>query len=198
LIPTPDFSSSELAGTGLADFGLRSLHMDFFDSDRHETSHSRHVRRRLCLSGVRPPVAGTGRNCHMAHIRGFWAVLGFGYLAKAVMFPLAFVFLAAAMFSFGSYLESRAADIDLNADLRLDRQPINRLAFSRGTCPLWYDTSYWHEGIKPSFVPSPHHFPAPNDKVREHAWRSCPNRIFSLEPTTIWNVRGTNHGNPLG
>jgi hypothetical protein len=133
----------------------------------------------------------------------FGAVLGFGYLAKAVMFPLAFVFLAVAMFSFGgtwraeprilistliflsiasplivslSQAKGRLTFGDsakVNYEIYVDgvdwcipsgnglTHPVKKIVkspltyeFSEpigGTYPLWYDTSYWHEGIKPCF-----------------------------------------------
>jgi hypothetical protein len=133
----------------------------------------------------------------------FGAVLGFGYLAKAVMFPLAFVFLAVATFSFGStwkaeprilistlifLLVSSPLIVSLsqakgrltfgetarvNYEIYVDgvdwsvpsgnglTHPVKKIVespltyeFSEpigGTYPLWYDTSYWHEGIKPCF-----------------------------------------------
>jgi len=133
----------------------------------------------------------------------FGAVLGFGYLAKAVMFPLAFVFLAVATFSFGntrkterrilisaltflfiaspliillSHAKGRLTFGDsakVNYEIYVDginwsiptnsglTHPVKKILESPlayefgepigGTYPLWYDTSYWHEGIKPHF-----------------------------------------------
>jgi hypothetical protein len=133
----------------------------------------------------------------------FGAVLGFGYLAKAVMFPLAFVFLAVAVFSLSSLrkaalrvlisalvfaavaspwliLLSRAKERltfgdsgRVNYECYIDgyamwfpkspalKHPMSVLVSSPptydfatpvgGTYPLWYDTSYWHEGATPHF-----------------------------------------------
>jgi hypothetical protein len=133
----------------------------------------------------------------------FGAVLGFGYLTKAVMFPLAFVFLAVATFSFRgtwkaeprilistlfflliasplivslSHAKGRLTFGDsarVNYEIYVDgvdwsipssngqTHPVKRIVESpptyefgepiAGTYPLWYDTSYWHEGIKPYF-----------------------------------------------
>jgi hypothetical protein len=133
----------------------------------------------------------------------FGAVLGFGYLAKAVMFPLAFVFLAVAMFTFGntwkaeprilismliflsiasplivslSHAKGRLTFGDsarVAYEIYVDgvdwsipssnglTHPVKKIVESPatyefrepigGTYPLWYDTSYWHEGIKPRF-----------------------------------------------
>jgi hypothetical protein len=133
----------------------------------------------------------------------FGAMLGFGYLAKAVMFPLAFVFLAVAMSSCGSTWKaeprilistliflliasplivslSRAKgrltfgdSARVNYEIYVDgvdwcipsgnglTHPVKKIFESPptyefgepigGTYPLWYDTSYWHEGIKPRF-----------------------------------------------
>jgi hypothetical protein len=133
----------------------------------------------------------------------FGIVLGFGYLAKAVMFPLAFVFLAVAMFSFErtwkaeprvlistliflsiaspliislSHAKGRLTFGDSarvayevyvdGVDLMIPsgnglKHPVKKIFESPptyefgepigGTYPLWYDTSYWHEGIKPYF-----------------------------------------------
>jgi hypothetical protein len=135
----------------------------------------------------------------------FGAVLGFGYLAKAVMFPLAFVFLAVATLTFGntwkaeprilistlvflliasplivalSHAKGRLTFGDsarVNYEIYVDgvdwsipsdnglTHPVKKIVeapapptyeFGKpigGTYPLWYDTSYWHEGIKPRF-----------------------------------------------
>jgi hypothetical protein len=133
----------------------------------------------------------------------FGAALGFGYLAKAVMFPLAFVLLAVALFCLPSLrkaaprvlvsglvfaaiaspwliLISRAdgrltfGDSGrVNYEYHIDgyalwfpraralKHPVSKLVDSPptynfakpvgGTYPLWYDTSYWHEGITPRF-----------------------------------------------
>jgi hypothetical protein len=37
-----------------------------------------------------------------------------------------------------------------------------------------------------------------NDKVQEHSRRWCSNRMFLLEPKTIWSVRSRNEGNFRG
>jgi hypothetical protein len=130
-------------------------------------------------------------------------VLGFAYLAKAVMFPLAFIFLGLALFLSGSFRKaiprvllaglvfvvvagpfllvlSRAKGHltfgdsgKVNYEVYVDgvdmffprggtlAHPVIKLyerpdtyaftAPSGGTCPLWYDPSYWHEGIRPYF-----------------------------------------------
>lgn len=131
------------------------------------------------------------------------AAMGFGYLAKAVMFPLAFVFLGVALFSLGSVRKGAPRVVTSALVFLLIAGPFvaalshskGRLTFGDsgrvaqevyidgvgpfvpnsstsshpvkkifeaptayefaeprgGTYPLWYDTSYWHEGIKPYF-----------------------------------------------
>jgi hypothetical protein len=133
----------------------------------------------------------------------FGAVLGAGYLAKAVMFPLAFVFLAVAVFSVPSFHEAALRVLTsalvfaaiasawailvsrakgrltfgdtgrVNYECYVDgnplwfpagralKHPIPRLVERPatyefrtpvgGTYPLWYDPSYWHEGLVPHF-----------------------------------------------
>ena len=143
------------------------------------------------------------RTCSRGKFLLFGAVLGFGYLAKAVMFPLAFVFLAVALFSLSS-LRKAAPRVLLSAlvfgaiaspwlvllsrakgrltfgesgrvnyeyhingyalwfpTARALKHPVSMLISSPptyefaapvgGTYPLWYDTSYWHEGLTPRF-----------------------------------------------
>ncbi len=129
-------------------------------------------------------------------------VLGFAYLAKSVMFVLAFPFLAAALFSYGNLrktlprvLLATAIFLGVASPLivaltlakhRLTFGDTGRVAYEvyvdgvemfvpnkaapgsvrkifdqpaayefaqpvSGTYPLWYDASYWHEGIMPRF-----------------------------------------------
>jgi hypothetical protein len=133
----------------------------------------------------------------------FGLVLGFGYLTKAVMFPLAFVFIGVGMLSLRNLRQtiprallsgltflliaapfavalSRAKGRMTFGDVgKVDyavfvdgvdafipegaalRHPVARILeqpgtyeFSgpiKGTYPIWYDPSYWHEGVKPHF-----------------------------------------------
>ena len=129
--------------------------------------------------------------------------LGFAYLTKAVMFPLAFIFLAVATLSLGN-LRKAAPRVAMSALVFLVIAAPFVVAISRakgrltfgdsgrvtyeilvdgvdawfpsgtmlkhpprkifeapatfefekpigGTYPLWYDPSYWHEGIEPHF-----------------------------------------------
>ena len=130
-------------------------------------------------------------------------VLGLAYLAKAAMFPLAFIFLAIALFTVirlrrelggfalglaiflglaGSYAtvlsivqdhptfgetgklayETSVNGLDQFAPVSLELKHGVRvicktpffIEFSKpikGTYPLWYDPTYWHEGLKPHF-----------------------------------------------
>ncbi len=131
--------------------------------------------------------------------------LGFGYLAKAVMFPLSFVFIAVSMFSVGNLRTAAPRVLTALALFFLIASPFifaissakGRFTFSdsarrntawvtpltrwlggsagigppvhsprkvldtppiyefggeiRATYPLWYDPSYWHEGVPGDF-----------------------------------------------
>lgn len=133
----------------------------------------------------------------------FGLVLGFGYLTKAVMFPLAFVFIGVGLLSlrnlrqtiprallsgltflliaapFAVALSRTKGRMTFGDVGRVDyavfvdgvdafipegaalRHPVARILehpvvyeFSgpiKGTYPIWYDPSYWHEGVKPHF-----------------------------------------------
>ena len=142
-------------------------------------------------------------NATRATYLAFGLVLGFSYLAKAVMFPLGFVFLAVAIvgnyssrsarsnaiFSLAAFLgiagafilllsraEGRVTFGDAGAltyEVYVDHvdqfvpsgagliHPIRKLLsepatyeFSQpvsGTYPLWYNSAFWHAGLKPFF-----------------------------------------------
>jgi hypothetical protein len=134
---------------------------------------------------------------------GLGVILGFGYLAKAVMFPLGFVFLMTALVAGGlgrtslrntvfaglaflaiaspfmaalSHAKGRVTfgesgkityeifvdktDIFVPTESAV-RHPVRNIfdvprahEFASpvlGTYPLWYDPTYWHEGVKPKF-----------------------------------------------
>jgi hypothetical protein len=134
---------------------------------------------------------------------GLGVILGFGYLAKAVMFPLGFVFLMTALVAGGlgrtslrntvfaglaflaiaspfmaalshakgrvTFGESGKITYEIFVDKTdifvptesVVRHPVRNIfdvprahEFASpvpGTYPLWYDPTYWHEGIKPKF-----------------------------------------------
>ncbi|RJQ56232.1 MAG: hypothetical protein C4526_02245 [Nitrospiraceae bacterium] len=136
------------------------------------------------------------------------AVLGFGYLAKSVMFPLSFIFLSLSFFSFGNFRKALPRTIialiifmsvagpfiiaishakgrftfgdagkfnyhhvtkftigrywdDTNSVNRMFKHPPRRIfnvpkvyefgAPVPGTYPMWYDPSYWYDGLEIHF-----------------------------------------------